>query len=97
MKTLEKLQKGIYIAFGFNYNGGEPNEVIINNITEVYKDSVLVHFIYNGYKSLSEIIKKKDILAIRDEKHGTEEIKGWTGKYIILNSKKLNKILNEKS
>jgi hypothetical protein len=58
MKSIDELTKGDYIAFGFNYHGGEPNEIIVSKITQVYKHDVLTHFLY-GHHSLSESIKKK--------------------------------------
>ena len=82
MKTLNDLQEGDYIAFGFNYNGGKHDEIIVSNISFMNDDSVLCHFLY-GYKSLAEWIKKEDILAIGDMK-GSEGIKGWSGKYNLL-------------
>jgi hypothetical protein len=92
MKSIDRLTEEDYIAFGFNYNEGEPNEIIVNNITSIYEDRVLVHFLY-GYKSLAEFVKKEDILAIGNEE-GEGKIKGWTGKYDILNQERINKILN---
>lgn len=92
MKTLKDLAKGDYIAFGFNYNGGEPNEIIVDNITEIYEDKVLVHFLY-GYKSLAEFVRKEEILAIGNDETGEAEIKGWNGKYDIINPEEINKIL----
>lgn len=84
-------QIGDYIAFGFNYNGGEPNEIIVDKITHIDNEIVTVHFLY-GYKSLSESIKIKDIIAVGDNNSKTK-IKGWGGKYKILlpNHKLLNK------
>lgn len=92
MKSIDELAKGDYIAFGFNYNGGQPNEIIVDNITEIYEKDVLVHFLY-GHKSLSEFVKKENILAIGNPE-GTGKIKGWTGKYDILNQEKINEILS---
>jgi hypothetical protein len=94
MKSVENLTKGDHMAFGFNYNGGEPNEIIVDNITEIYEKDVLIHFVY-GYKSLSESVKKEDILAIGNSK-GRGRIKGWTGSYDILNQEKIDNILNKK-
>ncbi len=96
MKSIDKLTNGDYIAFGFNYHGGEPDEIIVDNITEIYKEKgeireVLVHFLY-GHHSLSEFVKRENILAIGDTK-GKDVIEGWTGTYEILNQKKINKIL----
>jgi hypothetical protein len=92
MKNIKNLVKGDYIAFGFNYNGGKPNQIIVDNITEVFSDEVLVHFMY-GLKSLSEIVKKEDILAIGNEKTGEGKVYGWSGKYDILNQKRIDEIL----
>ena len=82
-KTLDDLKSGDYIAFGFNYNGGEPNDIIIDNITSVYDDRVLVHFLY-GYKSMAEFILKKDIIAIGDLENGESKIPHCSGKFNIL-------------
>jgi hypothetical protein len=97
MRSIDELAKGDYIAFGFNYNGGQPNEIIVENITEVYKnketvEQVLVHFLY-GYKSLAEFVKRDNILAIGNPQ-GKGVIKDWTGTYDILNQEKIAKISN---
>ena len=63
MRTVDSLTKGDYIAFGFNYNGGEPNEIIVNEIDEIYRGKFMVTFLY-GYKSISEFVEKEKILAI---------------------------------
>jgi len=94
MKSIDKLTKGDYIAFGFNYNGGEPNQIIVDNITEICNNEFLVHFLY-GYKSLSEFVKKEDILAIGNTE-GEGKISSWGGKYDILNQKKIDEILSKK-
>ena len=93
MKSVDDLTKGNYIAFGFNYNGGKPNEIITDNITEVYEKEVLVHFLY-GYKSLSEFVKKEEILAIGNLE-GKGRIFGWGGKYDILNQEKIDEIIKK--
>lgn len=95
MKTVEDLTEQDYIAFGFNYNGGEPNEIIVDNITTVYDEKVLVHFMY-GHHSLSEDINKKDILAIGNTE-GKGKIKGWTGNYDVLLPEKIKEIENRKN
>lgn len=81
MKKLEDLEKGNYIAFDFTYNG-DSHEIMVTNITEVYEDKVLVHFLY-GHHSLSEFIKKEDIIAIGNNK-STGKIEGWSGRFDIL-------------
>lgn len=95
MKTVDSLTKGDYIAFGFNYHGGEPNEIIVDNITQVYEDKVLVHFI-RGWTSLAEFVKKDKILAIRNSETGEGTIEGWSGKYDIINQKSIDEILERK-
>jgi len=84
MISLDNLKEGDYIAFqwmhGLNFDG--DGDIIVTNITKVYEDEVLVHFLY-GCKSESDFIKKSDILAIGNMK-GNHEIKGWTGKFDIL-------------
>ena len=92
MKTLKDLAKGDYIAFGFNYNGGEPNEIIVNEIDEIYQGKFLVVFLY-GYKSLSKFVNKEDILAIGNDETGEAEIKNWSGKYDVLNQEEIDRIL----
>ena len=91
MKTLDNLEKRDYIAFEFNYNGGEPDEIIVDNISSIAKDYVIVHFLY-GYKALSEITQKEDILAIGETRVATKSIKGWSGDFHILNQEKINEI-----
>jgi len=93
MKSIDDLKKGDYIAFGFNYHGGKPDEIIVDNITEIYQEKFLVHFLY-GHHSLSEYVKKEDILAIGNNDSGKTSIKGWSGKYNVLKPEKLEKILN---
>lgn len=100
MKSIDELAKGDYIAFGFNYNGGEPTELIVSNITQIYKDKksiiqVLVHFQYANH-SIGEFVKRENIWAIGNPE-GTGKIKGWTGKYDILNQEKINEILSYNS
>jgi hypothetical protein len=95
MKSVSDLTRGDYIAFEFNYYAGKPKEIIVDNITEILEDSVLVHFVY-GFKSLSEIVKKEKILAIGNNETGEGTIKGWSGKYDILNQKEIDRILAEK-
>ena len=92
MKSISELAKGDYIAFGFNYNGGEPNEIIVNEIDEIYQGKFLTEFLY-GYRSLSEFVEKENVLAIGNNETGEGKIKGWGGKYDILNQKGIDKIL----
>ena len=88
-----EFRKGMIIAFGFNYNGGKPKEIIVSTITEVYddQDQVLSHFDY-GHRSLGEFIKKDDIIAVGDNEKGIEKINGWSGKYVILNRELYNEL-----
>lgn len=81
-ELIDNLKEGDYIAFAFSYFGRNA-EINVNNITKVYEDKVLVHFMY-GHHSMAEFIDKKDIIAIGDNNLGTEKIKGWGGKFILL-------------
>lgn len=82
MYTPQDLKAGMHIAFGFSYNGGDPSEIIVDNITSVQEETVLVHFLY-GHHSLAEYVKKEDVIAIGNPK-GEGKIKGWNGKFDIL-------------
>ena len=84
MKKVNDLKEGDYIAFKWEYgvNQGEGGDIVVTDITKVYDDQVLVHFL-DGYKSESEFVKKEDILAIGNM-DGNDGIKGWTGKFDIL-------------
>ncbi len=84
MKKVTELKEGDYIAFGFNYNGGEPKEIVVTNITSLHEGGFIVHFLY-GYKSLSEFIKYADVLAIGNA-DGKTRIKGWSGKFDLINT-----------
>ena len=77
-----EFKEGQFVGFGFNYNGDKHDEIIVDRITMVMDDKVLVHFMY-GYKSLGEWINKDDIIAIGDSK-SSGKINGWTGNFNIL-------------
>ena len=79
--VLSNIKEGDYIAFQWNY-GIFGKEIIVDNITCVDGDQVLVHFLY-GYKSEAEWVKKSDIIAVGDMS-AKGEIKGWSGKFNIL-------------
>ena len=79
--VLSNLKAGDYIAFQWNY-GFFGKEIIVDNITCVEDEKVLVHFLY-GYKSEGEWVKKSDIIAIGDMS-ANGKIKGWTGNFNIL-------------
>jgi hypothetical protein len=91
MKTIENLKSGDYIAFGFNYNGGEPKEIMVSNITSVSDYGILVHFMY-GHHSLSEYVKKENIIAIGNPE-GKSKIRGWNGNFDVVNRN--HKLINE--
>jgi len=91
MKTIENLKSGDYIAFGFNYNGGEPNEIMVSNITSVSEYGILVHFMY-GHHSLAEYVKKENIIAIGNTE-GKSKINGWNGNFDAVNPN--HKLINE--
>ena len=85
-------EQNIYL-FGFNYNGGYPNEVIAQKPTSIEEDRVLFHFSY-GHHSLSEFVKKEEILAVGNNQKGTVRISGWSGKFEILNHQKFDELVS---
>jgi hypothetical protein len=96
MKTIDALVPfKDYIAFAFSYFAGGPEEIIVDNITNIDGDDIYVHFLY-GYRSLCEIVKKKDILAIGNNETGEGKISGWSGNYDILNQKAIDEILEKR-
>jgi len=90
MKSVENLTEGDYIAFGINSNGGEPNEIIVDCVSKVLEDRALIYFM--GV-TLRYEVKKENILAIGNNKSGEGKLKGWSGKYDILNQKEIDEIL----
>lgn len=80
-KTFETLSKGDYIAFRWTYNG-ERDEIIVDQITEVCSGLPLCHFLY-GHHSMSQFVEKDDLLAIGNM-DGDSKIRGWGGKYDII-------------
>lgn len=80
--------------FGFNYNRGEPDEVIAGKPTLIYDNKILFHFLY-GHHSLSETIKKEDIVAVGDNEDDTVSVSGWSGRFKIINQKKFDDLLKK--
>lgn len=91
MKQVSDLKEGDYIAFGFNYHGGEPDEIMVTNISFAHPNYFIVHFLY-GHHSLAETVYRDKVLAIGDSA-GKNGIKGWNGNFIIVDKK--NKLLKE--
>lgn len=91
MKKIENLKVGDYIAFGFDYNGGEPKSIEVSNITSISDYGILVHFIY-GHHSLAEYVKKENIIAIGNPE-GKSKIHGWNGSFDVVNKK--HKLIKE--
>lgn len=79
---MREIKLGDYIAFGFNYNGGVPDTLIVDRVSAITTDEVLVHFMY-GYKSMAEYIKISDIIAIVDE-NGKDHITGYSSRFTLL-------------
>lgn len=72
-----------YIAFEWKYGVSAPDgEIVVAQITAVYPERILVHFLY-GYKSEAEFVEKPKILAIGNQS-GTHRLKGWGGNFDIL-------------
>jgi hypothetical protein len=96
MKTVDKLVPfKDYIAFAFNYLAEGSKEIIVDNVTRIDGDDIYVHFLY-GYRSLCEVVKKKDVLAIGNNETGEGKIPGWSGNYDILNQKVIDEILEKR-
>lgn len=87
-KTLEKITLKDHIVFLDPTDG-----LIVTTPTEIYKDgTILVHYLYSGYKSTSTILKREEILAIGNSK-GKETIQSLGGEYTILQREKLEEAL----
>lgn len=82
--------------FGYNYNGGEPTDVIAEKPTSIDENKILFNFLY-GHHSLSEYVPKEDIIAVGDIVNGTTSIMGWSGKFLILNQEKFEELLKTKA
>lgn len=90
-----------HIMFGWSFHGGcrdttTPEEVVVSSITSLFHDGklVMVHFL-DGYKSIGEQMTLDKIIAIGDNKNGTVEVKGWGGKYRIVNQELFDKYLSD--
>jgi len=95
------LENSSYIAFGFDYNGGEPSEIIVSNITSFNSESVLCHFSY-GHQSLAEFVEYENIIgigipaqSIMYAKIKQWNIPGWNGKYRIFKKDLFNQIIKK--
>ncbi len=86
MKRVDDLKEGDYIAFPFKYLSSDPEEIMVSSITSVHENtrSVLVHFL-NGHHSVGEWVKLDDILAIGNSESGESKLKGWSGKFDVVN------------
>ena len=80
-KYLDNLKEGDYIAFQWDY-GIFGKDIIVDRVTSINNDEVLIHFLY-GYKSEAEWIKKDKIIAIGDNNFNGK-IDGWSGNFNIL-------------
>lgn len=91
MKKVEDLKPGDFIAFGFNYHGGKPDQVMVSNISSVWDGPrFMSHFLY-GHHSLSEIFGIDNIIAIGNPE-GETKIPGWSGKFDLINPELLKQI-----
>lgn len=72
-----------HYMFGFNYNGGTPDDVIVETPTYIDDDEFIFHFML-GVKSLVETVKRRKIVAVGSQT-GDVSVRGWSGKYTILN------------
>ncbi|MCC6198632.1 hypothetical protein IT401_00210 [Candidatus Nomurabacteria bacterium] len=94
MNTHEFSLEKHYMFFFAHARGTCTPGAIVEKPTKIEKDKVLFHFLV-GYKSEGEWIKKEEILAVGDNTTGTVQVKGWSGKYQILNSTLFKKYLGE--
>lgn len=83
-----------YYMFYWRHGAVGPT-VIVGTPTSIETDSVLFHFA-QGFKSESRWVPKTEILAVGDLEKGTLEVKGWGGKYRILNQALVDTYIDEK-
>lgn len=60
------IKIGDHVAFNFQYNSESKPEIEVGEVVYVSENQVSVIFLY-GYKSLSEDLKKEQIVAIVDK------------------------------
>lgn len=72
---------------------GSDYEVVVAKPTLVNDTEILFHFSI-GWKSEGEFINKSDILGVGSE-YGTTEIRGWSGKYRIINQPLFDQYVKE--
>ena len=91
MKTLKKLTLEDSIAFWDNKYG-----IIVTTPSVIYTSGkIIVHCLYEGYKSTSQTLNPGDVLAIRN-REGEGTIEGLRGSYDILQPEKLKEYLAKK-
>lgn len=77
------------VAFMWSYTGADKKELQMANITNILGNGdIVVHFLY-GYKSVAEIIKPEDVIAILNPEGTPTEVKGWKCK--------VRKVIDEKA
>ena len=67
--------------------------VIVSKPLFMDSEEIVFLFLY-GYRSEFYSVKKKEILAVSDN-NGTVRVKGWKGRYKILNEELFNKNIEE--
>lgn len=80
----------------FLFKDGHGKNLIVAKPTLIEENQVLFHFSI-GWKSEGEWVLKTDILAVGDRENGTVEVKGWSGKYWILNNENFQIGINDGS
>ena len=78
------FEMGKHYAFGFNYNGGIPNEIIVETPTVVTAAGAALFHFTHGHHSLGEYVKPEEVIAIGDSTLGTHSVSGWKGRYVIV-------------
>lgn len=46
LRKVSDLITNDYIVFGFDYNGGEPTEIMVAPITNKHRNGFITHFLY---------------------------------------------------
>lgn len=83
MKKPIDLGPDDYIAFGYNYYGGEPDEIIVGQTCFKSDGYFTIHFAY-GTQSLAETVKFEDVLAIGNLVDGQTKLRGWKGTFDVI-------------
>ena len=84
----------MHILFEYQYSSDYTPHLQIAQVTETYedRDAYLVRFLY-GHKSVAEVIKKKDVLAVVDANGERLVLSGWSGTFKDINRERLRQYI----